>query len=806
VRLYQSKFPDGFHIKEKRMENEMNRMTKDGLEAGKYILPCIATRDIVVFPNMTMHFDVARERSLNAVNAAMKGDRRIFLTAQKDVRVEEPYINDVYEYGVVAQIKQVAKSSENVSRVYVEGICKARLEKLYATDDNMLECRINLVPNYAKSKADEATLSALQREVKKLFREYYDVVGRMPKELLVLVHTAPNAIALFESVAHNLFISTPERQTLLEAPTVEEKLEFLASVLSKEIAVMSIEKDIQEKVAVQFDRMQREAYLREQMRAISDELGESLSEEDEFGEDDKLYREILALNLPEEYQDKLFSELRRMRKLPSASQEAGLIAEYLETCIALPWHILDEGTYDVEKAQAILDKDHYGLKKVKERIIETIAVKQLSPQSKGQIICLYGPPGVGKTSVGRSVARALGRKYVRVSLGGVNDEADVRGHRKTYVGAMPGRIIDAIKRCGVRNPVMLLDEIDKLTSNSRGDPAAALLEALDSEQNKEFRDHYIELPFDLSAVTFITTANSLDTIPAPLLDRMEIIELSSYTREEKFNIAKKHLVPKQMKEMGIKASQVAFNKTAIYKLIDSYTKEAGVRQLEREIASLLRKAAVKLVKGERQKISFSGKNVAEYLGAEKFREDIASAKNQIGVVNGLAWTSAGGVLMPLECITLDGKGRVETTGSLGDVMKESAKIAISYCRSVCDKYGIESDFYEKKDIHIHAPEGAVPKDGPSAGVTLVTSLISVLSGKPVRCDVAMTGEVTLTGKVLAIGGLREKTMAAYKNGIKTVIVPKANMPDLEEVDEKVKEGLEFVFAEKISDVLDAALV
>lgn len=788
------------------MENEINRMTDDGLEPGKYILPCIATRDIVVFPNMTMHFDVARERSLNALNKAMKGDRRAFLTAQKDVRVEEPFIKDVYEYGTVVQIKQLAKNSEKVTRVYVEGICKGRLEKLYVNDDDMLECKVNLVPNYAKSEVDENTISALDREVRKLFKEYADLLGRIPKELMVMVHTAPNTKSLFETVAHSIFISTPERQALLEAPTIEDKLELLASVLSKEIEVMSIEKDIQEKVSVQFDRLQREAYLREQMRAISDELGESLTEEDEFCSDDKYYKEILALDLVDEYQDKLLSELRRMRKLPSASQEAGLIAEYLETCIALPWNEYDNSTYDIEKAQEILDKDHYGLKRVKERIIETIAVKQLSPRAKGQIICLYGPPGVGKTSVGRSVARALDRKYVRVSLGGINDEADVRGHRKTYIGAMPGRIIDALKRCGTKNPVMLLDEIDKLTSNSRGDPAAALLEALDSEQNKEFRDHYIELPFDLSAVTFITTANSLDTIPAPLLDRMEVIELSSYTREEKLNIAKKHLVPKQMKEMGLKASQVAFNKTAIYKLIDSYTKEAGVRQLEREIASLCRKAAVKLVKGECEKLSFSGKNVGEFLGAEKFKEDISSKKNAVGVVNGLAWTSAGGVIMPLEAIVLEGKGKTEITGSLGEVMKESAKIAISYCRSVCDKYGIAPDFYEKKDIHIHAPEGAVPKDGPSAGVTLATALISVLSGRAVRSDVAMTGEITLTGKVLAIGGLREKTMAAYKNGMKTVIIPKANESDLEEVDEVVKEGLQFVLAEKISDVLDVALV
>lgn len=789
------------------MNNETNTITQGMIEPGRYRFPCIATRDIVLFPNMTLHFDIARERSLNALDNAMKTDRRIFLTAQKDVRVEEPRLSDVYRIGVVAQIKQVVKNDDrNVTRVFVEGICRGELEEMYEVDGYALECTTRLLPSYERSDAAEEEIIALVREVKKLFKQYSESVPRMPRELIVNVHTASDAKTLFENIAYNIFVPTPERQALLEAPAVDDKLELLAAILGKEIEVMSIEKDIQERVAVHFDRMQREAYLREQLRIISDELGESYDELEEFGEDDKYFKDILELGLAQEYEEKLISELRRMRKMPSTSQEAGLISEYLDTCIALPWHKSSAETYDIVKAQRVLDKDHYGLKKVKERILETVAVKQLSPEVRGQIICLYGPPGVGKTSIGRSIARALGRKYVRVSLGGINDEADIRGHRKTYIGAMPGRILDAIKRSGVNNPVMLLDEIDKLTNNTRGDPGAALLEALDSEQNKEFRDHYVELPFDLSRVMFITTANELDTIPAPLLDRMEVIELSSYTREEKLNIAKKHLIPKQLSENGLKASQVKFTQSAIYKLIDSYTKEAGVRKLERQIASLCRKAAARLVRGEEEKISFNAKNIADYLGAERIKPEVMSDKNEIGVVNGLAWTSAGGVLMPLEAVTLEGKGKVEATGSLGDVMKESAKLAVSYCRSVAKKYGIDNEFYNNKDIHIHAPEGAVPKDGPSAGVALVTALISVLSGRAVRGDVAMTGEITLTGKVLPIGGLREKTMAAYKNGIRTVIIPEGNRSDLEEVDEKVKESLRFVFAGKISDVLAEALV
>ncbi|MGN0613349.1 MAG: endopeptidase La, partial [Porcipelethomonas sp.] len=547
---------------------------------------------------------------------------------------------------------------------------------------------------------------------------------------------------------------------------------------------------------------QREYYLREQMRVIASQLGDEDSKDEAYEYIDKIY----DLGLSEEIAEKLVKEAERLLKMPSSSQEAFVIRNYLDTVLELPWNKKSKTKVDVKKAAKILDKDHYGLKKVKDRILESISVHAMMPEVTGQILCLVGPPGVGKTSVGRSIAKALGREYVRVSLGGVKDESDIRGHRKTYIGAMPGRIINAVKQAGTSNPLILFDEIDKMGNDFRGDPASAMLEVLDGEQNKEFRDHYIEVPFDLSKVMFVTTANTTDTIPKPLLDRMELIELSSYTREEKFHIAKEHLIPKQMKKHGLKGSQMKVNDAVIYEVIDYYTKEAGVRNLERMIASLCRKAAKEIVSGDAVKVSYTKKNLESYLGAKKYLDDEKSDKDEVGIVNGLAWTSVGGVLMPLEVLVLDGKGDIETTGSLGDVMKESAKLAVSYTRSVADKYNIPDDFYKTKDIHIHAPEGAVPKDGPSAGVTMATALISALSGIPVKSNVAMTGEITLHGKVLPIGGLREKTMAAYKAEIGTVIIPSANKGDLDEVDEAVKSATRFVYASKIEDVLDEALI
>jgi len=579
------------------------------------------------------------------------------------------------------------------------------------------------------------------------------------------------------------------------------RLTVLLSVLTKEIEILAVENEIHAQVKESINRNQRNVVLREQMRIISSQLeGEDMDEEDDY------HLKISELDLEEEISSKLHKEADRLTKLPPASQESFVIRNYLDTVLELPWNKESKSKVNIKKAESILDKDHYGLKKVKERILESIAVYAMNPDVKGQIICLVGPPGVGKTSIGRSIAKALGRKYVRISLGGVRDESDIRGHRKTYVGAMPGRIINAMIQAGTKNPLILFDELDKMSNDFRGDPSAAMLEVLDGEQNKEFRDHYIELPFDLSDVMFITTANTTQTIPAPLLDRMEVIDITSYTRDEKFHIAKDHLIPKQIKQHGLKNTQMKISEDGIFKLIDSYTKEAGVRNLERNIGSLCRKTAKEIVYGNTKKIKFTSKNINEYLGVEKHISESRSDKDETGLVNGLAWTSVGGVLMPLEVLVLDGKGTTEVTGSLGDVMKESAKIAVSYSRSVADKYSIDKEFYKNKDIHIHAPEGAVPKDGPSAGVTMVTAMISALSGIKVRSDVAMTGEITLHGKVLPIGGLREKTMAAYKEGIKTVIIPAKNKPDLEEVDDVVKENIRFVLAETIEDVLDNALV
>lgn len=766
-------------------------------------MPCVALRDLVVYPKMVMHFDVARPRSLNALRRALDGDRYVFLTAQKNVFIPEPKQEDLYKIGTVAEIKQIIKTPDGLSRVLVEGVYRAKLVDMRIDPGDWIEADIKKLSNYTAEKLSAPELTAVQRTVKEKFEEYSRVVPRMPKELYTAVLGAQDPVSLCESIMFNITMSTEDKQQLLELGSAGQKLVYMIAVLMRETEVLGIEKEINEQVNEQIDKNQREYYLREQLKAIQSQLGEGDSPSDD-GFD--YLTKIADLKLSKEVTEKLVSEANKLMKMPSASQEAAVIRGYLDTVLELPWNKYTKDKTDIKKAAQQLDKDHYGLKKVKERILEVLAVRQLAPDVKGQIICLAGPPGVGKTSIGKSIAKALGRKYVRVSLGGVKDESDIRGHRKTYVGSMPGRIITAMKQAGTMNPLILLDEIDKMSNDFKGDPSSAMLEVLDSEQNKEFRDHFIEVPFDLSEVLFITTANNLDSIAPPLLDRMDVIELSSYTREEKFNIAKRHLIPKQLKANGLKSSNMKITDEAVYALIDGYTKEAGVRNLERIIASLCRKACKEIIEEDTKKVVFDVSNLEKYLGARKFIPDLHSETPQVGEVNGLAWTSVGGVMMPLEVLILDGKGNIELTGSLGDVMKESAKIAVSYARSVADKYNIDKDFYTKKDIHIHAPEGAVPKDGPSAGVTLITGLISALSGIPVRSDVAMTGEITLRGKVLPIGGLREKTMAAYKAGIKTVIIPKDNLPDLDEVDETVKANIEFVLAEHISDVLETALV
>lgn len=770
-------------------------------KAVETTMPMLAMRGLVMFPKVVLHFDVSREKSETALKAALSDDKRIFLTAQKDNSVEEPGYKDVYHIGVVAEIRQVLRSND-VTRVLVEGLYRARLSDIVQSEPYLV-ANVRQMTNCIIAKTEAVEYDAVMRALKGVFQQYCRYMPRMPQELIQSVMDENDPMKLFEAIAYNIALSVEDKQALLEESYLISRLGMLLAMLSREVEVLDIERSIQSKVQEHIDDTQKEYYLREQMRAISSMLGEDENYQDEI--EDYADR-IKELKLASDIEEKLMREVDRLTKMSPSSQEAFVVRNYLDTVLELPWNTSTKDKTDVKKARAVLDKDHYGLEKVKDRIVENIAVRALQPELKGQIICLVGPPGVGKTSIGKSIAKALGRKYARVSLGGIRDESDIRGHRKTYVGAMPGRIITAVKNAGSNNPLILLDEIDKMSNDMRGDPSSAMLEVLDSEQNSEFRDHFIEVPFDLSNVLFVTTANTTQTIDAPLLDRMEVIELTSYTREEKFHIAKNHLIPKQLKANGLKASMLKIADGAIYAIIDSYTREAGVRKLERYIASLCRKAAKEIVADEAKKVSITVKNLEKYLGAKKYLDDDLAKKDEVGIVNGLAWTSVGGVIMPLEAVVLDGKGTIETTGSLGDVMKESAKIAVSYVRSVADKYGISKDFYKEKDIHIHAPEGATPKDGPSAGVTMTTALVSALSGMPVRHDVAMTGEITLHGKVMAIGGLREKTMAAYKAGMKTVIIPKANKGDLEEVDNAVKDNVEFIFAETLTDVLDNALV
>lgn len=768
-------------------------------------LPCIATRDVIVHPGMALQFEISRKRSLAALEKAVEGDSVIFLTAQKDVTVNDPERSDCYDVGTVCNVVKekaiVGPNGEEITKVLVVGLFAAKIVDFEKTDECLYATVEELFDK--KTKISDFEMETVFRLTKSAFMTYAEAVPRMPDEMKKRIAHAETPQELFEAIAFNVSLPAEGRQELLELRSPYERLSMLIALLSHETEMLNLEKDLHQKVSEAINREQRDYYLREEMRVIKEELGE-----DDYGGDDTLtYLDKLnSLGMPEDTLTKVVSEVKKLEKMPYGSQEGAVIRTYLDTVIELPWSKKTVDKTDINKVSAQLDKDHFGLKKVKERILEIIAVRQLAPDVKGQIICLAGPPGVGKSSIAKSIAKALGRKYVRVSLGGVKDEADIRGHRKTYIGAMPGRIINAMKIAGSSNPVMLLDEIDKMANDFRGDPASAMLEVLDSEQNREFRDHYLELPYDLSDVLFITTANTLDTIAPPLLDRMDVIELPSYTREEKFEIAKRHLIPKQLKANGLNARMIRFPDAGVYELIDYYTREAGVRTLERTVSSLCRKGAKDIVSGEAKRIVMSPEIIEKYLGPRKFLNDLKSDKAQVGEVNGLAWTAVGGTLMPLEVLSLDGKGVVELTGSLGDVMKESARIAVSYTRSVADRFGIPGDFYQKKDIHVHAPEGAVPKDGPSAGVTLATAIISELSGIPVRADVAMTGEITLRGKVLPIGGLREKTMAAYKAGIKTVIIPAANKPDLEEVDEKIKNSLEFIFAETIDDVLNTALV
>ena len=772
-------------------------------ESEPLMVPMLALRGLVLYPNMILNFEVAREKSIKALEVAMKSyNQQIFLVAQKDIRVDDPNADDLYKVGVVAKITQILRLPGNHLRVLVEGIFRAKTEDIIAAKPFWL-VEVEQIDCDKPKEKDAPLLEAWIRRVKEQFEEYCMLSPKVPQEMITQIITEHNPHLLVERIVGNLPFEADVKQSLLEQSDPLKRLEMVSKLFEQENNILVLENEIYDKVKEQIDKGQREYFLREQMRVIAQELGEDDNEDNELEE---YYKKIRALKLSDEATEKLIKEVDRLSKMPSSSPEANVIRTYLDTCLELPWNTYSKQKPDILKAQKILDKDHYGLDKVKERILEIIAVRQLNPDIRGQIICLVGPPGVGKTSIAKSVARSLGRKYVRISLGGIKDESEIRGHRKTYIGSMPGRIINAMKLAGTKNPVILLDEIDKVGNDFRGDPASALLEVLDSEQNVAFRDHYIELPFDLSDVLFITTANTTDTIPAPLYDRMDVITLSSYTREEKFQIAKRHLWSKQVKKHGLTAKMVHITNDALYQLIDHYTREAGVRTLERTIAKLCRMAAKKIVSGESEKVSFTVKNLEEFLGPKKYKTEKASVTDEVGVVTGLAWTSVGGETMPIEVAVMDGTGKLQLTGNLGDVMKESAQAAVSYIRTRSHLWKIDSEFYKKKDIHIHVPEGAVPKDGPSAGITICTAIVSALTEIPVRHDVAMTGEITLRGRVLPIGGLKEKTMAAFRYGVKTVLIPKDNEPDLAEVDPVVKDAIRFVPVDSMDSVLQEALL
>lgn len=772
------------------------------VERHELHLPAIALRGLVVFPNNLVHFEVGRAKSIAAVEWAMANNSNVFLVTQKEMGTDEPAAEDLYAYGVVAEVKQVLRVSDELVKVLVEGKTRAKMLGLDGSGSFLL-ASVRPAPVRGVKADDSIRLEALLRSLKSCFDEYLGMNPRLGKDVVFSIVSSDDPVFLSEYIPANLLFRYEDKQAVMNENTLTGRLQRLIEMLRRECQVMRVEKEIADKVNEAMDRNQREYYLHEQLHVINDELGEG---DDTHAEADEYRRRIQELHLAEDSEKKLLKEVDRLAKMQGSNQEAAIIRTYLDTCLDLPWNTFTVDDLDIARAQQILDRDHYGLKKVKDRILEILAVRKLSPDIKAQIICLAGPPGVGKTSIARSIAESLGRKYVRLSLGGVRDEAEIRGHRRTYIGAMPGKIISAMITAKSSNPLMLLDEIDKLAGDFRGDPAAALLEALDPEQNGTFNDHFLDIPYDLSHVLFITTANDLGSIPGPLRDRMDVIELPSYTRVEKYNIARKHLLPKQLKLCGL-SGKVTLSQSALYDIIDGYTREAGVRNLERTITSVLRKCARKIASGEVESVSVTASSLEDLLGPRQVKADFLNRTNMVGVANGLAWTSVGGETLPIEVQVMDeGSGKITVTGSLGDVMKESAQLAVTYVRVHAAEYGIDPERLKKCDLHIHAPEGAVPKDGPSAGVTLTTALVSCLSGLPVRGDVAMTGEITLHGNVLPIGGLREKSMAAYREGMKLVLIPKGNEPDLYEVDDEVKKNLEFLPVTNLSQVLEAALL
>ena len=768
-------------------------------------LPMVALRGLTVLPGMVRHFDVSREKSLAAINEAVEGDQKIFLTAQRDIEVADPSGADVYQVGCIATIRQIVKLPKKISRVLISGEERAAINCI-EFEEPYLRANVTVIPDTDRQEetagADQGLgKEAMLRGLRDVFREYAAKEPKVSKEIGSQIEGMEDLRELVDLVAANVPFSWEDAQELLEEEDLTSRYELLIYKLVKEIQILNVKEEIQIKVKERVDKNQREYILREELKLIREELGDDtmLSDADEF------QQAADALEAPEEVKEKLNKEIKRFRNTMNSPAETGVIRTYIETLLEMPWDKMCEEHKDIAYASQVLEEDHYGLEKVKERVLEFLAVRALTKKGDTPILCLVGPPGTGKTSIARSLARALKKPYVRISLGGVRDEAEIRGHRRTYVGAMPGRIANGLKAAGVKNPLMLLDEIDKVSNDYKGDTFSALLEVLDSEQNCKFRDHYLEVPIDLSEVLFITTANTLQTIPRPLLDRMEVIEVSSYTENEKMHIAMEHLIPKQLNKHGLTADQLTISKKALWKMARNYTKEAGVRQLERKIGDICRKTAKEILEGKKKAVHITERNLASYLGKELFIYQMANESDEVGIVRGLAWTSVGGDTLQIEVNVMPGEGEILLTGQMGDVMKESARTGISYIRSVSKKHRIAEDFFKEHDVHIHIPEGAVPKDGPSAGITMATAMFSAITGRKVRSDVAMTGEITLRGRVLPIGGLKEKLLAAKSAGIKTVLVPKENEPDVEEISSEITRGLEIVFVSQMEEVLKLAL-